>query len=122
MSDSHGSESDIARNLKEGYDQATLKKLLSELPEFPIASDKVKQAYIANEWFTKFTGVLGACNLDPVHLDTDTLSMNLNYVQDKDNKPVSEAVLREMKYQADTEHQIYVALQSQIVSPSYSRS
>ena len=115
MSDSHGSESDIARNLKEGYDQATLKKLLSELPEFPIASDKVKQAYIANEWFTKFTGVLGACNLDPVHLDTDTLSMNLNYVQDKDNKPVSEAALREMKYQADTEHQIYVALQSQIV-------
>jgi len=116
MSDLHGSELEFARNNKDGCDLPTLKKALSELPDFPIVSEKVQQAYKANEWFTKFTGVIGACNLDQRHLDTEIVCRYLNYVQDLMNSPVSTSAVEELQFKAEMALKIHIGVQCQVVA------
>ena len=118
MSDSHGSESEVARSLRDGVNFAVLRQLLTDLPSFPIDAEKVKQAHLANEWFTKFIGLFGSSNLDLQHLDTVCLGSNLEYLQTPANEPVTHDQIQELRARYTAKQSALTQVQAQIVEPT----
>ena len=90
----------------------------STLPSFPIDAEKVKQAHLANEWFTKFIGLFGSSNLDLQHLDTVCLGSNLEYLQTPANEPVTHDQIQELRARYTAKQSALTQVQAQIVEPT----